>query len=98
MGSKTARDNGRSQAIRLTKREHIATLVAAGMASNPAIVSASAPEILGVWLHIWTAPRDVEVPPVPWRKVAFLTSIGALLVGIALLVMIPRINGGQHPR
>jgi hypothetical protein len=59
---------------------------------------ASGLEILGVWLHIWTAPRDVEVPPIPWRKVAFLTGIGALLVGIALAVMIPRINDGKTER
>ena len=51
-----------------------------------------------MWLHIWTAPRDVEVPPVPWRKVAFLTGVGALLVGIALAVMIPRINDGKAER
>ena len=59
---------------------------------------ASVLEILGVWLHIWTAPRDVEVPPVPWRKVAFLTGIGALVVGIALVVMIPRINDSKAER
>jgi hypothetical protein len=59
---------------------------------------ASALEILGVWLHVWTAPRDVEVPPVPWRKVALLTGIGALVVGIALAVMIPRINEGKSER
>jgi hypothetical protein len=59
---------------------------------------ASALEILGVWLHIWTAPRDVEVPPVPWRKVALLTAISALVVGIALAVMIPRINDGKAER
>jgi hypothetical protein len=59
---------------------------------------ASVLEILGVWLHIWTAPRDVEVPPIPWRKVALLTGIGALVVGIALAVMIPRINDGKAER
>ena len=51
-----------------------------------------------MWLHVWTAPRDVEVPPVPWRKVAVLTGVGALLVGIALAVMIPRINAGKADR
>jgi len=59
---------------------------------------ASVVEILGVWLHIWTAPRDVEVPPIPWRKVALLTGIGALLVGIVLAVMVPRINDGKADR
>jgi hypothetical protein len=59
---------------------------------------ASVIEILGVWLHIWTAPRDVEVPPVPWRKVAILTGVGALVVGIALAVMIPRISDSKAER
>jgi hypothetical protein len=59
---------------------------------------ASVLEILGVWLHIWTAPRDVEVPPIPWRKVALLTGVGALVVGVALAVMIPRINDGKAER
>ena len=30
---------------------------------------ASAFETLGAWLKVWTPPRDVEVPPVPVRKV-----------------------------
>jgi hypothetical protein len=59
---------------------------------------ASVLEILGVWLHVWTAPRDVEVPPVPWRKVAIWTGVGAVIVGIALAVMIPRINAGKADR
>src|SRR4051812_9326358 len=25
-------------------------------------------EIVGAWLHLWVPPRDVEIPPVPWRK------------------------------
>ncbi len=25
--------------------------------------------MLGAWLHLWTPPRDVDVPPVPWRAV-----------------------------
>src|SRR3954451_25347487 len=59
---------------------------------------ASILEIVGVWLHIWTAPRDVEIPPVPWRKLALWTGVGALLLGVALAVMIPRINAGKAQR
>lgn len=36
-------------------------------------------ETIGAWLHIWTPPRDVEVPPVPWRKL--------LAVGLPLLAV-----------
>ena len=59
---------------------------------------ASALEILGVWLHVWTAPRDVEVPSIPWRKLAIWTGVGALVLGIALAIMIPRINEGKSER
>ena len=31
---------------------------------------ASIPEVIGAWLHLWTPPRDVVIPPVPWRKLA----------------------------
>jgi hypothetical protein len=56
---------------------------------------ASVPEILGVWLHVWTAPRDVEVPPVPWRKLAIWSGVGAVVLGVVLAIMIPRINEGK---
>jgi len=53
---------------------------------------ASILEILGAWLHIWTPPRDARVPPIPWRKLAIGTGIGLVIVGIALAIMIPRID------
>lgn len=52
-------------------------------------------EILGAWLHIWTPPRDVRIPPVPWRKIAIGTGIGAVIVGIALAIMVPRIDSSK---
>lgn len=52
-------------------------------------------EIVGAWLHIWTPPRDVRIPPVPWRKLAIGTGIGAVIVGIALAIMIPRIDSNK---
>src|SRR6478735_9231126 len=59
---------------------------------------ASVPEIVGAWLHVWTAPRDAVIPPVPWRKLAIGTAIAALVIGVALAVMIPRINEGKANR
>jgi hypothetical protein len=59
---------------------------------------ASIPEIVGVWLHVWTAPRDVEIPPVPWRKLALWTTVGVVALGVALAIMIPRINTGKAER
>ena len=52
-------------------------------------------EIIGAWLHIWTPPRGVEIPPVPWHKLAIGTGIGALIVGIALAIMVPRIDANK---
>ena len=40
-------------------------------------------ETIGAWLHIWTPPRDVDVPPVPWRKL-LLFGLPALAVLTAL--------------
>lgn len=36
-------------------------------------------ETVGAWLHIWTPARDVDVPPVPWRRL--------LVVGVPLLAV-----------
>ena len=59
---------------------------------------ASVLEIVGVWLHVWTAPRDVVIPPVPWRKLAIGTGVAVVVIGVALAVMIPRINEGKENR
>jgi hypothetical protein len=59
---------------------------------------ASVFEIVGVWLHVWTAPRDAFIPPVPWRKLALWTGVGVVVLGVALAVMIPRINEGKENR
>src|SRR5687768_13040313 len=40
-------------------------------------------ETLGAWLHIWTPPRDVDVPPVPWRKL-LLYGLPALAVVVGV--------------
>lgn len=52
-------------------------------------------EIVGAWLHIWTAPKDVEVPPVPVRKL-LLASLGFVVVaGIAAALVIPPLERGK---
>jgi hypothetical protein len=45
-------------------------------------------ETLGAWLHIWTPPRDVEVPRVPWRTflLAGVPALAVLVVGAWLVV------------
>ncbi len=55
-------------------------------------------EIVGAWLHIWVPPRDVEIPPVPWRKLAIGTAAGLVVLGIALAILVPRIDAGKERR
>jgi hypothetical protein len=52
--------------------------------------------VLGAWLHLWTPPRGVEVPPVPWRWVA--AGAGGLAVAVAavLLVVMPAIDDAKR--
>ena len=55
-------------------------------------------EILGAWLRIWVPPRDVEIPPVPWRKLGIGFGVGALVLGGVLAVAIPRIDEDKDRR
>jgi hypothetical protein len=55
-------------------------------------------EVVGAWLHVWVPPRDVEIPPVPWRKLAIGAGIGVVVLGAALAIMIPRIDAGKESR
>jgi hypothetical protein len=55
-------------------------------------------EIVGAWLGIWTPPRDVRIPPVPWRKLAIGGGVGVLVIAGALAVMVPRIDSGKEKR
>jgi hypothetical protein len=53
-------------------------------------------EIIGAWLHVWVPPRDAYVPPIPWKKLAIGFGIGAVIVGIALAIMVPRIDTNKR--
>jgi hypothetical protein len=55
-------------------------------------------EIVGAWLHVWTPPRDAEVPPVPKRKVAIGTAVLLAVLGGAIALMAPRIEHGKERR
>src|ERR671937_408158 len=53
-------------------------------------------EVVGAWLHVWTPPKDVEVPPVPWRWV-FLVAAGLVgLVVVAMLTVVPALDTGKE--
>jgi type II secretory pathway pseudopilin PulG len=53
-------------------------------------------EILGAWLHVWTAPKGLEVPPVPWRKVALWSVAAAIVIAVAAALIIPPLNEGKR--
>jgi hypothetical protein len=55
-------------------------------------------EIVGAWLHLWVPPRDVEIPPVPWRRLALWGTAGVVALGVALAVLVPRIDRGKASR
>jgi hypothetical protein len=55
-------------------------------------------EILGAWLRLWTPPRDVDIPPVPWRKLIYGTVAVLVAIGAALAVLVPRIDAGKESR
>jgi type II secretory pathway pseudopilin PulG len=53
-------------------------------------------EIVGAWLHIWTAPKGVEVPPVPVRKLLVGAGVGAVVVAIGAALVIPPLQRGKE--
>ena len=52
-------------------------------------------EILGAWLHVWTPPKGLEVPPIPWRKLALWAAVAAIVIGVAAAIAVPRIDQGK---
>lgn len=53
-------------------------------------------ETVAAWLHLWTPPRDVVVPPVPWRKLAVGGVVLALVLGGIAAYAIPRIEDSKQ--
>jgi hypothetical protein len=59
-------------------------------------MKASRWEILGAWLRIWTAPRDVEIPPVPRRAAAVVAALCIGAVVAAITVIAPAVDRGKQ--
>jgi hypothetical protein len=49
-------------------------------------------EVLGAWLRVWTPPRDVDVPPIPWRKVQVGAGVLVVLTVLVVTVGIPAVK------
>lgn len=56
---------------------------------------ASSLEILGAWLHVWTPPRDVVIPPVPWGKVAAACGGVLLVAALVAIFVAPAIDDAK---
>jgi hypothetical protein len=52
-------------------------------------------ETLSAWLGLWK-PRDAEVPPVPWRKIAVGLAALAAVLAVAAVVAVPAIRSGKE--
>jgi hypothetical protein len=52
-------------------------------------------EIVGAWLHVWTPPKGLEVPPVPWRRLALWGAAGLVVLAAIAAVTVPRIDQGK---
>jgi hypothetical protein len=51
---------------------------------------------VGAWTHLWTPPKGVSVPPIPWRRIAIGAALGAIAVGIAAVLLIPPLQEGKR--
>jgi len=53
-------------------------------------------EVLGAWTRLWTPPRDVEVPPIPWRALGIGAFVVLVLAVVVVAVGIPAVQ--KHNR
>ncbi|HET8951418.1 MAG TPA: hypothetical protein VFN44_12950 [Solirubrobacteraceae bacterium] len=57
---------------------------------------ASLPATIGAWLRVWTPPRDVEVPPVPVRKLLIGGALLLVLAAGAAALIVPAIDDSKQ--
>jgi type II secretory pathway pseudopilin PulG len=53
-------------------------------------------EVLGAWLHVWTPPKGLDVPPIPWRKITLWGLVAVVVLGAAAAMAVPRIDAGKR--
>jgi type II secretory pathway pseudopilin PulG len=53
-------------------------------------------ETVGAWLHLWTPPRDAEVPAVPWRRLGIGAAIAAVVLAVLAAWLVPRIDTAKR--
>lgn len=65
------------------------------MNENDDTIRATKLETLGAWLGLWTPPRGVAVPPVPWRRVALAAAALVLAAAAAAFTVAPAIDDAK---
>jgi hypothetical protein len=55
-------------------------------------------EVLGAWLRVWTPPRDVDVPPIPWRAVGIGAGVLFVLAVLTVVAGIPAVKDDNRSR
>ena len=58
-------------------------------------IKATKLETLGAWLGLWTPPRGVVVPPVPWRRVGLLAVALTVIGAIGAVTVAPAIDDAK---
>jgi hypothetical protein len=53
-------------------------------------------ELVAAWLHVWTPPKGVDVPPVPVRRLVIYGLAAALVLGAAAALIVPAIDKGKR--
>lgn len=53
-------------------------------------------EILGAWLHIWTPPRDVDIPPIPRRGAAAVAAGVVVIAALVVFVLRPAVDSSKQ--
>jgi hypothetical protein len=53
-------------------------------------------ETVGAWLHVWTPPKGIDVPPVPWRKLWLWATLAVVVISGAAALAVPRIDEGKR--
>ena len=91
------RSSGVQSPTRSRRKTCAARMRAATRGCQAAAMRASRWEILGAWLRVWTPPRDVEIPPIPWRAVALLgVACVAAVVAVIVLLVAPALDRSKE--